>query len=84
MTDEVRPVRVEDILLARDSRAARQQEWLDKYHLPLISFTMNIAGEIKSDALIRRAFLTGVERIERLLARRGFAVKERMQSRPPA
>lgn len=79
MTDEVRPVRVEDILLARDRRAARQQEWLDKYHLPLISFTMNIAGEIKSDALIRRAFLTGVERIERLLARKGFAVKERMQ-----
>ena len=37
-------VDVMDILAARDSRAARQQELLALYARPLISFTMNIAA----------------------------------------
>ena len=55
----IRPVTVQDMLHARDERAARQAEWLERYHQPLISFTMNIAGEIKTDDQIRRAFCEG-------------------------
>ena len=72
MMENVRPVRVCDMLEARDQRAAQQEKWLQKYHLPLVSFTMNIAGEIKCDDLICRAFLEGVGRIEGALRRCGF------------
>ncbi len=72
MTENLRPVRVCDMLEARDQRAARQEAWLQKYHLPLVSFTMNIAGEVKCDELICRAFLEGVRRIESALHRCGF------------
>ena len=60
---EIRRVAVEDMLRARDARAERQQLMLKKYHAPLISFTMNIAGEIKYDEEIRRAFEEGLRRI---------------------
>lgn len=76
MMENVRPVRVEDVLLARDRRAARQREWLERYHLPLISFTMNIAGEIKCDDLICRAFEEGKKRIDLALERKGFAAAD--------
>ena len=39
-------VTLEDILRARDARAAAQRRLLHAYHLPLVSFTMNIAGEV--------------------------------------
>ena len=69
MTED-RPVSVADMLRARDERAARQRALLEQYRLPVISFTMNIAGSIKTDADIERAFQEGIERIERHLQRR--------------
>lgn len=64
-----RPVTVADMLAARDARASRQAEFLQRYGAALLSFTMNIAGEIKVDADIRRAFDEGVRRIQRELDR---------------
>lgn len=78
--DGIREVGVMDILRARDERAARQQEMLKKHGLPLISFTMNIAGPVKTDPLIRRAFLEGAARIEAMLAARRAQVHERIQT----
>ncbi len=71
---EVRHVSVQDMLRARDERAARQQRFLDRHAVPLISFTMNIAGSIKNDALIQRAFEEGVHRISTLLEGRAWNV----------
>jgi len=76
MENEIRRVRVEDVLRARDARAARQQDWLMRHQTPLISFTMNIAGDIKCDESIRRAFEEGCRRIESALARQGFLLLE--------
>ena len=45
-------VTLEDILRARDARAAAQRRLLRTYRLPLVSFTMNIAGPVKSSPLI--------------------------------
>ncbi len=64
-----RPVSVQDVLAARDERAARQQRFLDEHAAPLISFTMNIAGAIKHTPEIERAFREGVSLICRQLER---------------
>ena len=69
MMQESRRVTVADILCARDERAAKQAALLEKHAVPLVSFTMNIAGDIKTDTLIERAFLEGVRLINRQLER---------------
>ena len=63
------PVTVQDMLRARDERAARQAAFRSRYGVAVVSFTMNIAGETKVDAEIRRAFDEGVRCIRRELAR---------------
>ncbi len=52
-------VSLSQILAARESRAARQQELLKKYGCSLICFTMNIAGPVKNSPLIREGFRLG-------------------------
>lgn len=49
-----------EILNAREARAARQQALLQKYRCPVVCFTMNIAGPVKTSPLIRRAFDAGL------------------------
>lgn len=49
-------VSLEQMLAARDNRADRQNILLEQYHLPLICLTMNIAGPIKNNRLIREGF----------------------------
>ncbi len=51
---------LQDLLLAREERAARQKALLETYHATLISFTMNIPGPVKNSTLITKAFLLGV------------------------
>ena len=55
------------MLTARERRAQRQTELLQKYRCPLISFTMNIAGPTKTSPLIERAFNYGIEQLTQLL-----------------
>ncbi len=52
-------VSTEQMMHARDRRAQRQRELLAQHALPLISFSMNIAGPVKNSPLIRRAFHLG-------------------------
>ena len=54
-------VTLEDILRARDTRVNAQRRLLRAYRLPLVSFTMNIAGPVKSSPLIELAFDAGLE-----------------------
>lgn len=54
-------VTLEDILRARDGRANAQRRLLHSHRLPLVSFTMNIAGPVKSAPLIELAFDAGLE-----------------------
>ena len=46
-------VTVQDMMEARERRAARQRELLDRYGQTLLCFTMNIAGPEKVSPLIR-------------------------------
>lgn len=54
-------VTLKDILRARDTRANAQRRLLQAHRLPLVSFTMNIAGPVKSSPLIELAFDAGLE-----------------------
>lgn len=59
---------MEQILQARDNRAAMQQKFLSTYHVPVICFTMNIAGPVKNSPLIEKAFEEGVRLLEMRLS----------------
>lgn len=56
-----------EILEAREARVRRQRELLDAHGAPLICFTMNIAGPIKTSPLIWRGFQMGLRALEPLL-----------------
>ena len=69
-----RAVELMEMLEARDRRARRQRELLERYRLPLVSFTMNIAGPVKNSPSIRRGFRLGRELLLGQLAREKAAV----------
>jgi len=56
-------ITLSEILLAREERVAIQNALLAEYKVPVISFTMNIAGPVKVTALSHRAFLWGLEQL---------------------
>lgn len=58
-------VTLEEILRAREYRARKQVELCTGYDLPVVCFTMNIAGDVKKTPLIELAFFEGIRRIEK-------------------
>ena len=52
-------VTLNQMLEARERRAARQRALLEQYRLPLVSFTMNIAGPVKNSPSVYRGFQMG-------------------------
>ncbi len=60
-------VTLEEILCARDTRAASQRRLLNVHHLPLVSFTMNIAGPVKRTPLVELAFDAGLKELQAAL-----------------
>ncbi len=65
-----------EIMRARDERALRQRELCEKYNLPLISFSLNIAGNIKRNKLIDIIFNLGCKQIENYLSNKQLIHKE--------
>ncbi len=61
-------VTLDQVLEARERRAAAQQALLAQTGAPVISFCMNIPGPVKNGPLIRRAFREGLSRLEDALA----------------
>lgn len=57
-------VTLQQILDARERRAALQKALLAEFRCPLICFTMNIAGPVKVSPLILRAFQWGLDRLD--------------------
>ncbi len=71
-------VSLNELLDARERRAARQRMLLGEYALPLVCFTMNIAGPVKNSPLIGYAFRAGISMLrERLGAPIFFESEER-------
>ncbi len=58
-----REITLTEILTAREERVAIQNQLLEAFRVPVISFTMNIAGPVKVTACSHRAFLWGMEQL---------------------
>ena len=56
-----------EILAAREARFAKQKQLLSEFGVPLVCFTMNIAGPVKDSPLIRRAFDEGAALLSKQL-----------------
>lgn len=63
------PVTVEEMGQRREARAARQAELIKEHGLPVVSFTMNIAGPVKYSPAIETCFNVGLEELTRGLMR---------------
>lgn len=63
----MRAITINEMLRTRDGRVVRQRALQTQYGLPLLSFTMNMAGEYKYTPLSEYAFRAGCGAIERLL-----------------
>ena len=58
-----REITLTEILIAREERVSVQNALLSEYRVPVISFTMNMAGPVKVTALSHRAFIWGCEQL---------------------
>lgn len=67
-------VTLPEMLNARENRVRTQHALLAQYRTPLVCFTMNIAGPIKNNPLIRRGFELGCRDLENALRREGMTV----------
>ncbi|HUM83918.1 MAG TPA: triphosphoribosyl-dephospho-CoA synthase CitG [Lachnospiraceae bacterium] len=70
-----------EMLKAREKRAGRQAELIQQYHVPLVSFGLNIAGPVKVFELARWSFSEGCEQIEIRLKAYGLRILYREESR---
>ena len=77
------PVELPAMLAAREERAARQDAWLEKYAVPLLSFTLNIAGPVKTSPDLRRAFEAGLLALEDALGAAGLSPMARTEIHAP-
>lgn len=69
-------VSLRDILNAREARVRRQQALLTEYRAPLLCFTMNIAGPVKTTPLIERGFRVGLETLDSRLPQEKILFRE--------
>lgn len=60
-------VTLTEMLDARERRAFRQQKLFAQYPIPMICFTMNIAGPVKNNPLIRKGFELGKQYLKEQL-----------------
>lgn len=65
---------MQDILRAREQRARLQETLRKRYALPVLSYTLNIAGPVKTTPLLRRGFGLGLGRLLAQLSSHGFDV----------
>ena len=69
-------VGIEEVLMCRERRVDIQNEMLKKYNMPIISFTMNIPGSIKTNQQIKKAFDIGKKLILEKLKENNIEILE--------
>ena len=69
-------VGIDEILNCREKRVAIQNDMIKKYNKPVISFTMNIPGPIKTNNEIKKAFDIGKNLILEKLKENNITILE--------
>ncbi len=69
-------VTLKEMLLCREERVLMQKSLIEKHNLPIISFTMNIAGPIKTSPIIERGFNEGLFLLLNALGEKNIAEKK--------
>lgn len=69
-------VTITDMMFCRDRRVQIQNEFIEKYQKPVISFCMNIPGPIKTTPLIRKGFEAGKDALLHALSAADMNVLE--------
>ncbi len=69
-------VSLHEILNAREARVQQQQQLLAEHGVPLLCFTMNIAGPVKVTPLIRRGFYAGLALLDSNLPQEKILFRE--------
>ena len=72
-------VGIDEILDCREKRVAIQNEMIKKYNKPVISFTMNIPGPIKTNNVIKKAFDIGKKLILEKLKENNIEILEKKE-----
>ena len=72
-------VGIDEILDCREKRVAIQNEMIKKYSFPVISFTMNIPGPIKTNNEIKKAFDIGKKLILEKLKENNIEILEKKE-----
>ena len=78
-----REVGLREILDSRERRAASQGTLRERHAMPVLSYTLNIAGPIKRTELLRRGFDLGLRRLAEQLARHGLRPAEELRTEAP-
>ncbi len=68
-------VTLEEMLCCREERVKMQKSFIEKHNLPLVSFTMNIAGPVKTSPLIERGFSEGLSLLLSAISEKNVADK---------
>lgn len=68
-------VGITQMLAARDERVIRQRIWLNRHGSSLISFCINMPGEIKDNTESHQIHLAGIDAVNRLLKQQGWPVR---------
>ena len=72
-------VGIDEILNCREKRVAIQNKMIKKYNKPVISFTMNIPGPIKTNNEIKKAFDIGKKLILEKLKENNIEILEKKE-----
>ncbi len=78
-----REVTLMEMLEAREARVRQQDALRERYGLPVVSFTLNIAGPVKDSPLIRRAFQAGLDQMDAGLRAAKLSVLDRLEQEAP-
>lgn len=71
-------VTVPEIIASRDARQTRQQSWLERYGVTLVSFTVVAPGPVKDSELTRRIFNHGLRELRHLAELSGWEIKKQI------
>ncbi|MBQ2094639.1 MAG: citrate lyase holo-[Firmicutes bacterium] len=71
---EIRKVQLPDMLACREARANRQRQLIEEYKKPVVSLSMNIAGDVKNTPAISMLQKDGETEFKSAAEKAGFAL----------